>query len=150
MDFQVEEIPNYRIAYLRRTGPYGPENKDVMERLKIWAKEKDLLKEDSILFAIAQDNPEVIPPEQCRFDACLVIPEDYKLEDEIIMEGKLSRGKYVVFKVRHTAQDLQKAYAEIFPILQRSGYQIKNKPIIEKYEGKMVKNDYCEICIPVV
>src|SRR5690606_390816 len=105
VDFQVEEILNYRIAYLRRTGPYGTENKDVMERLKKWAKEKDLLKDDSILFAIAQDNPEVIPLEQCRFDSCIVIPEDYKLEDEITMEGKLSRGKYVVFKVRHTAQD---------------------------------------------
>ncbi|TWL18340.1 hypothetical protein CHCC16874_0534 [Bacillus licheniformis] len=50
MKFKIETLPNYRIAYMRRVGPYGPANIEVMERLKKWAKKKDLL-ESAILFA---------------------------------------------------------------------------------------------------
>ena len=34
MKFKVETLPNYRIAYMRRVGPYGPANIEVMEQLK--------------------------------------------------------------------------------------------------------------------
>ncbi len=36
MKFKVETIPSYRIAYMRRVGPYGPANHTVMENLKKW------------------------------------------------------------------------------------------------------------------
>jgi hypothetical protein len=45
MDFKTETVPEYRIAYVRQTGPYGPANQHVMEELKLWAKEKSLLDE---------------------------------------------------------------------------------------------------------
>ncbi len=56
MKFIVKTFPNYRIAYVRRVGPYGPANIKVMEKLKKWARKKNLLK-SAILFAIPQDNP---------------------------------------------------------------------------------------------
>ncbi|SIT07796.1 hypothetical protein SAMN05421787_11421 [Virgibacillus pantothenticus] len=43
MKSKIEIIPSLRIAFMRRTGPYGPENVKVMERLKKWAAEKKLL-----------------------------------------------------------------------------------------------------------
>lgn len=52
MKFKVETLPNYRIAYIRRVGPYGPDNIEVMEGLKQWARNRNLL-ESAILFAIA-------------------------------------------------------------------------------------------------
>lgn len=30
---KVEILPNYRLAYMRRVGPYGPGNNEVMARL---------------------------------------------------------------------------------------------------------------------
>ncbi|MEH7239525.1 AraC family transcriptional regulator [Bacillus sp. JJ1562] len=148
MKFYVERIPNYRIAYVRRVGPYGSANMEVMERLKKWAKERNLFK-SAIIFAIPQDNPETTLPENCRFDACIVISQDYQTDDSIC-ERELSGGKYLIFKVKHTAEDIQKAYAEIFPTLQNNGYQIDNKPIMERYTYEMVNNHYCEICVPVI
>ena len=56
MKYKVETLPNYRIAYVRRVGPYGPTNIEVMENLKKWDKEKNLLS-SVILLAIPQDNP---------------------------------------------------------------------------------------------
>ena len=147
MKFKVETLPNYRIAYMRRVGQYGPANIEVMEQLKKWAKEQNLL-ESAILFAIPQDNPETTLPDNCRFDACIVIPNDYQVDDSVF-EGEISGGKYLIYEVKHTAEDIQKAYSDIFPSLQSNGYQMDNKPIMEKYIGDMISNPYCEICVPV-
>lgn len=147
MKCRIETLPNYRIAYVRRVGPYGPANIEVMEELKKWAKEQNLLSSGT-LFAIPQDNPETTLPDNCRFDACIVISKDYQLDDTIC-ESELSGGRYLIYEVKHTAEEIQKAYAEIFPQLQSNGYQIDNKPIMERYIGDMINNPYCEICVPV-
>lgn len=147
MRFKVETLPNYRIAYMRRVGPYGPANIEVMEKVKSWANVKKLL-DSAMLLAIPQDNPVTTPPQNCRFDACLVISKDYQI-DNSICESELSGGKYLIYEVNHTAEDIQKAYADIFPSLQNNEYQVDNKPIFERYTGNMMNNPNCEICVPV-
>ncbi|MEK3913117.1 GyrI-like domain-containing protein [Paenibacillus sp. FSL H7-0331] len=148
MDTRIESLPNYRIAYVRQIGPYGFANIQAMDKLKKWAGEKKLLTESAILLGIPQDNPQTTLPENCRYDACIVIVKDYQIDDSI-NEGELSGGEYVICKVKHTAEDIQKAWNEIFPALHNRGYQIDNKPILEKYTGEMVNQDFCEICVPV-
>lgn len=147
MKYKIETLPTYRIAYLRQVGPYGPANIEVMEKLKNWASEENLLK-DSILFAIPLDNPETTHTDHCRFDACIVLPENYPVND-YVLEGEIIGGKYIVFEVKHTADDISKAYFDIFQFLQTSGYKIENKPIMEKYIGDINSSPYCEICVPV-
>jgi DNA gyrase inhibitor len=148
MIMKIETLPKYRIAYVRQVGPYGPANKQVMEKLKRWAEENQLLTESSIIFGIPQDNPETTPPENCRYDACVVISEDYALDDSMC-EGELSEGSYAVFKIKHTAEDIQKAWAEIIPALQKSGHQMEYRPILERYTVEMINNHFCEICVPI-
>ncbi|KGE19184.1 AraC family transcriptional regulator [Paenibacillus wynnii] len=148
MNIKVEILPKYRIAYVRQVGPYGPGNITAMEQLKKWAKEKNLLVESAIILGIPQDNPESTLPENCRYDACIVLSNDYQM-DNSICESEVSDGKYVTCKVKHTAEDIQKAWAEIFPYLHNSGYQMDNKPILERYTSDLIDNDYCEICVPV-
>lgn len=148
MNIKVETLPKYRVAYVRQVGPYGSGNIQAMEKLKEWAKERNLLAESAIIFGISQDNPETTPPENCRYDACIVISDDYQI-DRSICESELSGGKYVICKVKHTAEDIRRAWAGIFPTIQQSGYQIDNKPIFERYTGDMINNDFCEIGVPV-
>lgn len=148
MKFEIETLPSVRIAYVRQTGPYGSGNNQVMQRLKEWAEEENLLTESAVLFGISQDNPETVPPEQCRYDACIVIPQDYQMNN-IISESELPCGDYAIFKLKHTAEDIQKAWTQIFPALQSGGYLMDNKPVIERYKGQMILDDYCEICVPV-
>jgi DNA gyrase inhibitor len=147
MKVKVETLPSYRIAYMRRVGPYGPANKEVMEKIKKWAMEKDLL-HSAIFLAIPQDNPETTLPENCRFDACIVISKDEPI-DNTVCEGEHPGGKYLIYEVKHTEQDIQKAYEDIFPSLQSSDYIMDNKPIIERYISDMIDNPYCEICVPI-
>ncbi|WP_010276125.1 AraC family transcriptional regulator [Paenibacillus senegalensis] len=150
MKSEVETIPNYRIAYVRQTGPYGPANTQAMEKLKRWARDKKLLAQSSVILGIPQDNPETTPPEQCRYDACVVIPKDYLIAtDDSINEGELSGGTYAVFQINHTAEDIQNAWPGIFSELQKKRYQIDDRPILERYSEEMINSHLCEICVPV-
>jgi len=148
--FKIEEIPRCRIAYLRQRGPYGAHNKALMEKLKNWAAANSLMHDDSVIFGIAQDNPAITPPENCRYDVCIVVSADYEIKDPHINEAALDGGRYAVFTIRHTASDIQTAWREIFPELASLGYQIDTtRPILERYIPRLVDNHLCEICVPV-
>nr|WP_033404060.1 GyrI-like domain-containing protein [Paenibacillus fonticola] len=148
MDIRVETFPNYRLAYVRQIGPYGPANVQAMEELKSWAREKKLLTEPAVLFGIPQDNPQITPPEKCRYDACITITEEDQIDD-FVSESKLDGGDYAIFRINHTAEDIQRAWVEIFPALHRMGLQTANKPILEKYTDDLVNNHLCELCVPI-
>ena len=45
----MEEMEAVEIAYLRRTGPYGPENRQLMERLKVFLKERGRMGSGTVL-----------------------------------------------------------------------------------------------------
>lgn len=146
---KIEILPKYRIAYLRQVGPYGPANKEVMEKLKQWADEKNLLTESAVIYGIPQDHPVTTLAENCRYEACIVISNDLLLDDSVC-ESEQAGGEYIVCKVKHTAEDIKKAWAEIIPAILNSGYQIDNKPIIERFSLEMINNHYCELCVPVI
>ncbi|MBD3108916.1 GyrI-like domain-containing protein [Bacillus sp. AGMB 02131] len=147
MNMRVEKMPKCRIAYVRQVGPYGEGNVQAMEKIKKWAREKQLMA-DGVILGIALDNPETTAPENCRYDACVVIPYNFAADDSFC-EAELAGGEYAVCKVKHTSQDIQRAWAEIFPALNAIGYQIADRPIIERYKEEMVTNGYCELCVPV-
>jgi DNA gyrase inhibitor GyrI len=154
MDINIEMIPSYKIAYIRKTGPYGSENVQIMEQLKSWAREKNLFNESSIILGIAQDNPQFTEPNACRYDTCLVVSDEFEIDnnydDNCINIGKTIGGKYCVFKISHTADDVQKAWMEIFPELSKRNYEFDDKrPILERYAIQMINKHYCEICVPI-
>lgn len=149
MEMIIENLRSYRIAYVRQVGPYGPANAQAMNTLKQWADKNQLLHEAAILFGIPQDDPTTTPPEKCRYDACIVIAEFERLEDDFIEIGELLGGDYLICKVRHTAEAIQQAWNLIIPHLQTSGYQMDNKPVIERYRWELLNQHYCEICVPV-
>jgi len=144
----IEIIENCRLAYIRNIGKYGIENKNTMEKLKEWAKKRNLFNKDAVIFSIAQDNPETTLSENCRYDACIIISKDFVI-DENVNECEFIGGKYAVFKIIHTSEEIKKAYTEIFQNVLKGGLEIANKPIIEKYTISMVENNFCEICVPI-
>ncbi|KAB8138057.1 DNA gyrase inhibitor [Gracilibacillus oryzae] len=147
MEMKIETIPTSRIAYIRKVGPYGSANKQTMENLKKWAAERNLLSTATI-FGMAQDNPETTPPEECRYDACIVLT-DKEPVDHQVSEGVLNGGTYLVCKVEHTTKAVQQAWADIIPFAAKNNYQIEQKPILERYTAEMIRNEFCELCVPV-
>ncbi|MGO4729466.1 AraC family transcriptional regulator [Paenibacillus sp. 2KB_22] len=149
MEMVIENLPSCRLAYVRQVGPYGPANAQAMNTLKQWADRNQLLHESATLLGIPQDDPTTTPPEECRYDACIIITESERLEDDIVEIGELSGGDYLICKVRHTAEDIQQAWRVIIPHLQTSGYRMDSKPVIERYRWELLHQHWCEICVPV-
>lgn len=151
MDINIEMIPSYKIAYIRRTGPYGSENVQIMEQLKNWAREKNLFNENSIILGIAQDNPKFTEAKDCRYDTCLVVSDEFKVDNKYINFGKTMDGKYCVFKISHTVDAMQEAWMEIFSELSKINYEFDDRrPILERYAMQMINKHYCEICVPIL
>lgn len=144
---KIEKVEKCRVAYMRRVGVYGAENFKLMEEFKKWALDNNLLNKGTI-YAIAQDNPEITPPQNCRYDICITISNDYKI-DNLVDETRLDGGNYAIYKIKHTTEDIQKAWGKIFIDLKQKGYIIDNKSIMERYSKDMIDNGYCEICVPV-
>lgn len=116
MDINIEMIPSYKIAYIRRTGSYGLGNVQIMEQLKNWAREKNLFNKNSIILGIDQDNPKLTEAKYCRYDTCLVVSDEFKVDNKYINFGKTMGGKYCVFKISHTVDAMQKAWIEILSL----------------------------------
>jgi DNA gyrase inhibitor GyrI len=150
MNSKIEKVPPYKTAYMRKIGAYGSGNVELMEQLKSWAQNNNLLSEGAIILGIAQDNPNTTNAELCRYDVCLVISNNYRIVHDEIKQGHITGGKYIVFTVTHTAEAVQQAWASIFPELIKQDYILDDtRPIIERYQTHMIKNHVCEICVPI-
>jgi len=149
MKFEIKSIPSTKIAYVRRIGPYGQGNLETMAQLKKWAKKNELL-EESIIFARVHDNPMITPPENCRYDACIVIEEDYKIQDSSISTDFIQGGMYAVVEIQHTDAAVEKAWHYVFEAIARKKVDYNHlKPILERYKDELIKKNKCEICVPI-
>lgn len=135
----------------RRVGPYGPENRVLMETFKQWLRTHDLFTADCVIVAAALDNPMQIKPVDCRYDICFLCSESVakKFSAEIACK-QLNGGRYAVFQIEHTVEAIQKAWNECFAYLLTHDYRPNlQRPVLERYQKQMVDNCLCELCIPI-
>ena len=150
MTYQIEEMSKSRIAYMRRVGPYGEGNYALMKKFKEWAKANGLFTASAVILGISQDNPAVTPPEKCRYDVGVVVPEQFATTDTDVNVAELPGGRYAVFTIDHTAEAIQKAWNEIFVQLSAENQEPDvSRPILERYIPAMIDKHLCEICVPV-
>ncbi|KMM51919.1 transcriptional regulator [Bacillus glycinifermentans] len=148
MKITIEELPESRIAYFRDVGEYGEkQNKELMETFKKWAKLNDVF-DNSTILGIPQDNPEITPKEECRYDVCVVINKDLNVKKPAHV-GEFSGGKYAVFLLDHTKEAVRDFWGNISSEIERNNLSIREQPIIERYTPQMIDNHLCEILIPI-
>jgi AraC family transcriptional regulator len=152
MNAEIKEMPEYTVAYVRKMGPYGKETcSQAFGELAQWAGPRGLL-ENGQMLGIYWDNPEVTPPEKCRVDACVTVPEGTEVEGPVSLQS-ISGGPYAVCHFEIKTDSFQQAWEDAFAWLVGSGHQCADKPCYELYhsdamsdpEGKWV----FDICIPV-
>lgn len=150
MKMNKEIIPSCSIAYIRQIGAYGERNIQTMEQLKHWARTNSMLDNDAVILGIAQDDPQTTPPENCRYDACILLADEHFPASDNVQHGKIVGGKYAVFTVEHTAEAVERVWTEIFPALAKAGYILDTtRPIMERYAVEMVEQHLCNICVPI-
>lgn len=147
---QIEEIPTTNIIYMRRTGAYGSENQHHMETFKEWLRANNLFNEKMTILGIARDDPKVIVPEKCRYDVGLVVNKFADFNNLRILKTTIQTGKYVIFTVEHTDEAAVQFWQNLFEMLNESGLFLDaGRPIIERYQYKLVMNHLCEFCVPI-
>lgn len=153
--FTKLEIQNWcktPALYMRRVGPYGPENHVLMETFKQWLRTHDLFTADCVIVAAALDDPDQTAPEKCRYDICFLCPESVakKYTHEMPCQ-QLAAGRYAVFQIKHTVEAMQQAWNECFSYLSNIGHKPDlQKTVLERYEKQMVDNHLCELCVPLL
>lgn len=150
MKRMIESLPSIRIAYVRHVGPYGMGNVEAMRKIKEWGVENNLMFGEGVIVGISHDDPRTTQPEQCRYDAGIAISDDFNLDDRVA-GGVLSPGKYAVYEVEHTAEEIGKAWGMIFMDLSKDGLlaDTDQRPAFERYSEAKVEKHLCEICVPI-
>ncbi|MFJ7738848.1 GyrI-like domain-containing protein [Lysinibacillus sp. NPDC097287] len=148
MKITIEEIPESRIAYFRNVGEYGEkQNKELMETFKKWAQLNGVF-DNSTILGVPQDNPQVTPKEECRYDVCVVINKEFNVAKPAQV-GKFPGGKYAVFVLDHTKEAVSEFWGNVFSEIEKNNLLIREQPIVERYTSKMIDNHLCEILVPI-
>lgn len=131
---------------MRRTGKYGAENKQLMEKLKEYLKSNDLFKDNTTILGIALDNPLSTPENEQRYDVGMIITgKDIHCDLPI---RNIDSGHYAIFEVPHTENDVANFWENIDTLT--SGLLVDyTKPIIERYAFSKISLHLCEFCIPL-
>lgn len=141
----IEEFENIKIAYMRRVGEYGKENKKLMEIFKEYLKENRLFDENTVLVGIALDNPAETPATMQRYYVGIIVRDELDYDLPI---REIANGEYAIFEVPHTKEDIMHFWKNIQNITANLPVDT-SKPIIERYSNYKINSQLCEFCIPL-
>ncbi len=154
MEVRIEDMPAVRAVYIRRAGAYGPAATRAWEALCRWAGPRGLLTPGRMLFSISHGDPEVTPAEKLRYDACIAIDANTRIDNQVsIMElpaRRVAKARYV-----GPGEGILGAYKAIFgEWLPESGFVPASMPAIEVYLTELgnrpdANHFVMDICVPI-
>jgi len=152
MNTEIKDMPECEVAYIRKIGPYGKETcEPAFIELMEYAGPRNIIGPGKML-AIYWDNPEVTPPEKCRFDACIMVPDGSAPEGRICIQ-KIHGGPYAVHHAEVKAEEIQQAWQDAFVWLCSSGLEANDGPCFELYQNNAMEHPegkwMIDICIPL-
>ena len=154
MNVGVQELPSQRVAYMRYVGPYGAGGiPELWRRFVTWAQARRLDLEKSTRLGVAHDDQAITQAEKCRYDACIVVPDDFQ-PDRWVNVTDVPGGRFAIAEFTGTAHDIEGAWDRVFKTwLPNSGFQPDDRPCLEVYRGRSVDEKTgifrCELCLPV-
>jgi AraC family transcriptional regulator len=156
----VRVIPDMPIAYIRCVGLSRAFSNVAIERayarLFAWARANDLVGPDTRVIGVTLDSPEAVPLAQCRFNACISVPEAAQAGPGILLGRLGASGKYACMTfVRRDPRYSEAFFSGIEHLykhwLPDSGFVPDDKPFLELYReeepgtGKLL----VDFCVPL-
>ena len=152
---EIKQLPERRIAYIRVIDAFREGVVlDVFAVMVEWAKKMDLFQSETI-FGMSMDDPDVTPKEKYRYEVCITIPQQFKIEpDSIVETTTLPKCKYAVTAVSGNLDLVVAATNYLFDNwLINSMYETEPQHALEVF---LDKENICnwnyfdlELCIPV-
>ena len=134
MDVEIAHMPELRVATVRHVGPYE-QIPEAFERLHQIADEAGLASmPGNTMLAIYHDDPSIIPSDQLRSDAAVVVPPQEPLPgglvEQTIPEGNYARAEHV-----GPYEELGEAWEEFKQSIPHTGKQFGRGPSFEIYRN---------------
>ncbi len=153
MHVKVIDFPSTRVAYLRNVGPLGTTVGAFWTNTVFpWLDANGLT--DKPRYGIGLDNPAVTPPQKCRYDGCVEVPEGFIAKKPASI-AVLPGGRYAVRSFNGTAAMIGDAWNQVLrDWLPSSAMQMDARPMIEYYPGGSTVDAKtgvfeCELWVPV-
>jgi AraC family transcriptional regulator len=153
MDVKIIERQPTHVAYMRHTGPYGePISRFWQQQVAPWMAADGLM--GHARYGISHDDPSITDPAQCRYDACVEVPEGFKPSSQALTTT-LPGGRYAVMPFKGNARQVAVAWRRLLgEWLPSSRLQLDNRPCFEFYPVDASYDEKtgafeCQICIPV-
>jgi AraC family transcriptional regulator len=154
MNVEVIERKPTPIAYLRRVGPYGePVGVFWQKAVYPWMVAHGLLGRPR--YGISHDDPSVVDPEQCRYDAGCEVPSSSGSLGNA-QKTTIPGGKYAQLSFKGTTGEIEAAWTSMLrDWLPSSGLQLDARPMFEYYPESSSYNPAtgvfdCRLCVPVI
>ncbi len=154
MNVRVIDRQPVFVAYLRHLGPYGEAIGAFWgHTVYAWLATNGLLGRPR--YGISHDEPSVVDPSQCRYDACAEVEPDF-VPTGNALKTTLPGGRYAVLGFKGTSAEIGEAWnALLRDWLPSSGLQLDARPCFEHYPTDATYDVEtgafsCEICSPVV
>lgn len=148
---QKETMEPSAVLLMRRVRAYGPENRQLMNRMKGWISSHGLWEQKTTLLGIPWDNPSMTRAEACRYDVCMLWDKETIPETDEVIPGQFSGGMYAVFLLEHTAEAVQAAWSGYSAALPVLGFTVDaSRPVMERYRKELVDRHLCELCVPIL
>lgn len=154
-DIKIVREKDMSMLYLRYTGPYKEDSdlfSDLFQRLYRWAKERDLVTEQSRWFVIYHDFGTETEEKQLRLSVCMSVDQNVAVSENIEVLA-IQEGDYVVGSFWVDPSEYGKAWYYMYAKwLPDSGYKpddrfaMEHYPPVEASEGKRL----VEIYVPIV
>ncbi|MEZ6101165.1 MAG: GyrI-like domain-containing protein [Pirellulaceae bacterium] len=129
----VKDVDEFRVVYRRYFGSYDdPDVHTVFEDVVRWAMPRNL-DDFARYISIPWDDSDITAEEKCRFDACLQVDNDVRLDGGFNWQT-IPSGKYAVYDCEITEHDFDSPWTELMRTwLPTSGFQPDDRPRFERY-----------------
>lgn len=155
MNVELKTFPEVRVAYLRHVGPYaGVGIARTWQRLAAWAEPHGLMQPRRTMVGACHDDPELTPPQKCRYDACIEVDTAFEPRGEVGVQI-IAGGRYACARFAGTSEQVYDGWARLMrEWLPDSGYQVDDRISIEVYDKDFVMDEAtgvfpCALCLPV-
>lgn len=150
MNVTIKNLPARRLAVIEHRGDHK-KIPETVNKLIAWAKAQpmDLRPKPGEAFAFVYDDPKTTPPEDFRQDFGITVPEDLKLEGEII-EKRLPAGRYAVAVHKGSRTTIgEKVYALYQDWLPSSNEELGDLPCLfafYNFDNEVAETEYLTEC----
>lgn len=131
-DIEIRKVPKLKTASLSHSGSYMNIGK-AFDTLFGTLNARSQFTPNMRTIGIYYDDPEVVPENELRSRACVIVGEDFKPEAPL-QEEEVAAGSYAVLTYKGPYSDMLAAYNWFYgEWLTQSGHEAGDAPVFEEY-----------------